>query len=91
MRISVWLGRENEENMAWTRNCCGWPSSPPGSYYLKKLCSMTIRTSREKHRICYFLNSFLLKINKITSLNRLNLNANSISVELFSFGFLNCI
>ena len=28
-RISRWLGRENEENMARTRNCCGWPSSVP--------------------------------------------------------------
>ena len=27
-RISRWLGRENEEKVAWTRNCCGWPSSP---------------------------------------------------------------
>ena len=26
-RISRWLGRENEENVARTRNCCGWPSS----------------------------------------------------------------
>ena len=25
----MWLGRENEENVARTRNCCGWPSSPP--------------------------------------------------------------
>ena len=22
-----WLGQENEENVALTRNCCGWPSS----------------------------------------------------------------
>ena len=27
-RISRWLGRENEENVARTRNCCGCPSSP---------------------------------------------------------------
>ena len=26
--ISRWLGRENEENVARARNCCGWPSSP---------------------------------------------------------------
>ena len=26
-RIPRWLGRENEENVARTRNCCGWPSS----------------------------------------------------------------
>ena len=24
----MWLGRENKENMAWTRNCFGGPSSP---------------------------------------------------------------
>ena len=24
-RISVWLRRENEENVTRTRNCCGWP------------------------------------------------------------------
>ena len=28
MRILRWLGRENEENVARTRDCCGWPSSP---------------------------------------------------------------
>ena len=27
-RISRWLGRENEETLALTRYCCGWPSSP---------------------------------------------------------------
>ena len=27
-RISRWLGQENEENVARTRNFCGWPSSP---------------------------------------------------------------
>ena len=27
-RISRLLGRENEENVARTRNCCGGPSSP---------------------------------------------------------------
>ena len=27
-RISRWCERENEENVARTRNCCGWPSSP---------------------------------------------------------------
>ena len=27
-RILRWLGRENEENLARTRNCSGWPSSP---------------------------------------------------------------
>ena len=25
--ISRWLGRENKQNVAQTRNCCGWPSS----------------------------------------------------------------
>ena len=23
----MWLGRANEENVAWKRDCCGWPSS----------------------------------------------------------------
>jgi len=27
-RIPRWLGLENEENVARTRNCCGGPSSP---------------------------------------------------------------
>ena len=27
-RILRWVGRENEENVARTRNCCGGPSSP---------------------------------------------------------------
>ena len=27
-RIPRWLEQENEDNVAWTRNCCGWPSSP---------------------------------------------------------------
>ena len=31
MRISRGLERENEENVARTRNCCGWPSSPRSS------------------------------------------------------------
>ena len=26
--ILRWLGRENKENVARTRNCCGWPSFP---------------------------------------------------------------
>ena len=26
-RISRWLGRENEENVARIRNCCGWPKA----------------------------------------------------------------
>ena len=26
-RILRWLGRKNQENVARTRNCCGWPSS----------------------------------------------------------------
>ena len=30
-RIMTWLGRENEENVARTRYCCGCPSSPHGS------------------------------------------------------------
>ena len=30
-RISRWLGRENEENVARTRNYCGCPSSPRSS------------------------------------------------------------
>ena len=28
IRISKWLGGENEVNVAWTRHCCGLPSSP---------------------------------------------------------------
>jgi len=28
IRIVKWLERENEENVARMRNCCGWPSSP---------------------------------------------------------------
>ena len=28
MRILKWLGGENEVNVAWTRHCCGLPSSP---------------------------------------------------------------
>ena len=28
-RISRWLGRENEKNVARNRNGCGWPSYPP--------------------------------------------------------------
>ena len=27
-RILRWFGRENEDNVARTRSCCGWPSSP---------------------------------------------------------------
>ena len=27
-RIPRWLGLENEEDVAWTRNCCGWPLPP---------------------------------------------------------------
>ena len=27
-RTRRWLGLENEENVARTRSCCGWPSSP---------------------------------------------------------------
>ena len=29
-RISMWLGRENDENVVRTRDWCGWPSSPRG-------------------------------------------------------------
>ena len=35
----MWLGRENEEYVARTRNCCGWPSSP-------RLCRLYITQSR---------------------------------------------
>jgi len=28
-RISMWFGRENDENVVRTRDWCGWPSSPP--------------------------------------------------------------
>ena len=28
-RIPRWLGQENEENVARTKNCSGWPFSPP--------------------------------------------------------------
>ena len=31
-----WLGRKNEENVARTRCCCGWPSSPPLSACVRK-------------------------------------------------------
>ena len=24
----MWFGRENDENVVWTRDWCGWPSSP---------------------------------------------------------------
>ena len=24
----MWFGRENDENVVRTRDCCGWPSSP---------------------------------------------------------------
>ena len=27
-RISMWFGRENNENVVRTRDWCGWPSSP---------------------------------------------------------------
>ena len=27
-RISMWFGRENDENVVRTRDWCGWPSSP---------------------------------------------------------------
>ena len=48
-RIPRWLGRENEENVARTRNWCGWPSShlytsPP---FLKLLFTL-------KHSECKF-------------------------------------
>jgi len=43
-RIPRWLGRENEENVARTRNCCGWPSSP--------LQTAWIHTNIEVKRSC---------------------------------------
>ena len=33
--IVRWLGRENEENVARTTNCCGWPSSPRQGLFKK--------------------------------------------------------
>ena len=30
-RISMWFGRENDENVVRTRDWCGWPSSPRSS------------------------------------------------------------
>ena len=39
-RISMWVGRENDENVVRTRDWCGWPSSPlsipPVRRYFKK-------------------------------------------------------
>ena len=32
------LGRENEENVALTRICCGWPSNKVIGKYIKKNC-----------------------------------------------------
>ena len=37
-RISRWLGRENKENVARTKNCCGWPSFPR-VHMTYKMCS----------------------------------------------------
>ena len=47
MRISRWLGRENEENVARTRNCCGWPSSPPLTNSNKRLDVYWIQTDKQ--------------------------------------------
>ena len=33
-RISMWFGRENDENVVRTRDWCGWPSSPRSSFGL---------------------------------------------------------
>ena len=39
----MWLGRDNEENVARTRNCCGWPSSPRS--WVKEILSISTNPS----------------------------------------------
>ena len=44
MPFRRWLGRENEENVARTRNCCGWPFSPHGTVFRIKYILFTRET-----------------------------------------------
>ena len=67
-----WLGQESEVNVAWTRNCCGWPSSP----------LLTIQ--RSKHPVLglgqletFLISSLILKIKNISNFSpKLNKNLN---------------
>ena len=51
-RISMWFGRENDENVVRTRDWCGWPSSP----HSIRLAGETMLTRSE-----FRLNLLLLK------------------------------
>jgi len=43
-RIPRWFGRENEENVVWTRDWCGWPFSPRCSVVLITWLWVTLYT-----------------------------------------------
>ena len=34
-RFAIWLARVNEESVARTRNCCGWPSCSHTGYRIQ--------------------------------------------------------
>jgi len=53
-RIPRWLGRENEEYVARTRNCCGWPSSPP--LPVSKLKKKTFKINKKNKKMKYLKN-----------------------------------
>ena len=53
-RILRWLGRENEENVARMRNCCGWPSSPQ-THILLMLIFIRISFPKRNWNLFYFV------------------------------------
>ena len=73
-RILRWLGQENEKNVARTKNCCGWPSSP--SFTISTLPSIVLESFCVKQNIYFLLKKIvifcLLKIKKIVLKHTLN-------------------
>ena len=53
-RIPRWLGQENEENVARTRNCCGCSSSPRLALILGFISQWMMRWIKRCNRCCNF-------------------------------------
>ena len=80
-RISRWFGREKEENLARTRSCCGWPSSPrKGQWlavsYLVYLSSSIVKANCQNQYCQGQQSRPTVKVNYQSQLSRRTIKAN---------------
>ena len=71
-RISRWLGRENEENVARTRNCCGWPFLPCSS--VVSLSEFRININQSNHFRIKLPMAIALKLSLVAMSSKLSFN-----------------